>query len=344
MTLAPSRDGNWLNCIEHSHVPGIPFPGFTAEPYRRNRPPDTRHLAPETLRRPLHDPFDGFVDGHASGIQQQRIGTFLQWRNRTPGIPCVAITQILQKMIEAGEGKLQQGDSEVLAWTGSGYKKANGNALLSRLQSSLQAQGWTYELGAKEGEITIFSASKARPAQRDVVGFFVPTDDALVMAWTEVMPANAASQTKEKSAPRTSSKSNPLLGTWDNGGMSLMGDRNRITGATTPSNGHTLKYVFTADGRFENIGMMQSTQYGCTTTLFNDKRGTYTINGSAVTLTPDKNFWRQQNSCAPNSTNERNYTLTPETYQMRTKTDEYGKPFICLANGKGETCYRRVEK
>lgn len=254
------------------------------------------------------------------------------------------ITQILQKMIEAGEGKLQQGDSEVLAWTGNGYKKANGNALLNKLQTNLQAQGWTYEIGAKDGEITIFSASKSQPAQRDVVGFFVPTDDALVIAWTEVMPTNGAAQAKQKPTSRPAGKGNVLVGTWDNGGMSLMGDRNRVTGATTPSNGHTFKYVFTAEGRFENIGMMQSTQYGCTTTLFNDKRGTYSINGSTLTLVPDKNFWRQQNSCAPNSTKEREYTLTPETYQWRTKTDEFGKPFICLANDKGESCYRRVEK
>lgn len=124
----------------------------------------------------------------------------------------------------------------------------------------------------------------------------------------------------------------------------MMGDRNRATGATTPSNGHTFKYVLTADGRFENIGIMLSTQYGCTTTLFNDKRGTYTINGNTLTLTPDKNFWRQQYSCSPNSNRERNYTLTPETYRWRTKTDEWGKPYICLANDKGESCYRRAKK
>ena len=126
--------------------------------------------------------------------------------------------------------------------------------------------------------------------------------------------------------------------------MSLLQERNTVTNSVTPSNGTRIKYVFTADGRFEHVGLLQSTVYGCTTTLFNDKRGTYEINGSSITLIPSKNFWRQQNTCAPNSTKERDYTLDRETLTWRMKTDEYGKVFICLANAKGETCHRREQE
>lgn len=132
-----------------------------------------------------------------------------------------------------------------------------------------------------------------------------------------------------------------LVGTWRTGGMSMMADRNTVTGATTPSNGNTLKYEFKADGRFAFVGYMQSTMYGCTTALFNDKQGRFQISGNELTLTPIKNFWRNTNSCSPSSTKERNYTLTPETYKVRTQTDEYGAFYICLADEKGETCYRR---
>jgi hypothetical protein len=255
------------------------------------------------------------------------------------------INQILEKIVAAGEGKLRQGGLEVLAWAGGNYKKAIAGKLVNQVQSNLQGIGWTYEVAEKEGDVTIFSVVRRNPTERAIIGFYVPTDDALVIAWTEILKADgyAAAET-QKSASRPATSTNALLGTWDNGGMSLMGDRNRVTGSVTPSNGHTFKYVFSADGRFENIGMMQSTLYGCTTTLFNDKRGTYTINGNTLTLTPDKNFWRQQFSCAPNSNKERNHTLTPETFRWRTKTDEYGKAFICLTNDKGESCYRRAEK
>ena len=132
-----------------------------------------------------------------------------------------------------------------------------------------------------------------------------------------------------------------LVGTWATGGMSMIGDRNTVTGSVTPSNGNTQKYVFGADGRFTFVGYLQSTQYGCTTALFNDKQGRYTLEGSTLTLTPSKNFWRQTFSCSPASNKERNYTLERETYDVSTKTDEYGKLYICLANEKGESCYRK---
>lgn len=259
------------------------------------------------------------------------------------------ISQILEKIVAAGEGKLKQGGSEVLAWAGGSYKKANASKLVNQVQSNLQTIGWTFEVAEKDGDVTIFSVIRTQPTQRAIIGFHIPTDDALVIAWTEILKADgyaapAGAPEAQNPAPHQTNISNALVGAWNNGGMSMMGDRDRVTGYTTPHNGHTVQYVFYANGRFENIGMMQSTQYGCTTTLFNDKRGTYTINGNTVTLNLNKNLWRQQYSCSPNSNRERNYTLTPETYRWRTKTDEWGKQFICLANEKGESCYRRAEK
>ncbi len=135
-----------------------------------------------------------------------------------------------------------------------------------------------------------------------------------------------------------------ITGTWATGGMSMMADRNTVTGATTPSNGNTQKYQFTADGRFAFVGYLQSTMYGCTTALFNDKQGRYELSGSEITLIPTKNFWRNSNSCSPASTKERNYTLERETFDLSSNTDEYGKRYICLSNAKGETCYRREER
>lgn len=132
-----------------------------------------------------------------------------------------------------------------------------------------------------------------------------------------------------------------VVGTWRTGGMSMMADRNTVTGATTPSNGNTLKFEFRSDGRFSFVGYLQSTMYGCTTALFNDKQGRYSVSGSQITLTPSKNFWRNTNSCSPSSTKERNYILETETYEISKKTDEYGKSYICLSNAKGETCYRK---
>jgi hypothetical protein len=135
-----------------------------------------------------------------------------------------------------------------------------------------------------------------------------------------------------------------IVGEWHNGSVSMLQEKNTVTGRTTPSNGSTFTYKFFADGRFEFIGYMKSTMYGCTTDLFNDKRGKVEIDGDRITLVPTKNYWKNTYSCAPASNKEKNHTLEKETYTWRTKEDDYGKTLVCLANAKGETCYRREEK
>ena len=270
-----------------------------------------------------------------------------------------SISGTLKKLVEAGGGKLVQGDAEVLAWAGGDYRKAKAASLIQQMQSNLQAGGWSYETGEKVDAINLFSVVRETPTRRAILGFFVPTDEALVVAWTEIMAAGSATGAVESNAKaedntrpeRTeavnagnSPGAREIVGTWGSDGMSLLQERNTVTNSVTPSNGTRIKYVFTADGRFEHVGMLQSTVYGCTTTLFNDKRGTYEINGSNITLIPSKNFWRQQNNCAPNSTKERDYTLDHETLTWRTKTDEYGKQFICLTGKNGESCHRREQE
>jgi hypothetical protein len=135
-----------------------------------------------------------------------------------------------------------------------------------------------------------------------------------------------------------------LLGTWTNGNVSMLQEKNLTTGQTTAANGSTFKYVFSADGSFEFVGYMQSTMYGCTTALFNQKIGKIEASGNQITFVPSKNFWRNNYSCSPASNKEKNHVLDKETYEWRTKTHEYGKKFICLSNAKGESCYRREEK
>jgi hypothetical protein len=258
------------------------------------------------------------------------------------------ISETLEKLAAAGGGKVRQGDSEVLVWAGADYNKANAPTIVYRLTDTLKVAGWKYEVGGEESGITVFSLSKERTNRRAVIGFYGATDDALVFAWTELLSKEAESDVQTGNVASVSTQksagSREIIGTWTKGAMSMLLDRNTVTGATTPSNGSNFKYVFTADGRFESIGLIQSTVYGCTTSLFNDKRGKYQISGNQITLIPSKNFWRNTYSCSPSSNKERDYTLERETFEFRTKTDEYGKTHVCLANAKGEICYQRAEK
>lgn len=260
------------------------------------------------------------------------------------------INQTVDKLFASSEGKLRRGETEVLVWTGANYKKANATTIVNRLTGTLKTAGWQYEVSGAENGVTVFSLLKDGAKRRGLLGFYGATDDALIFVWTEVLAGRNNAATNEKDSIETTIKSarngsaNNIIGTWRTGGMSTMADVNTVTGATTPSNGSTIKYVFTADGRFENVGLIQSTMYGCTTSLFNDKRGKYELNGSTLTLIPSKNYWKQQNSCAPSSNKERDYTLDRETLEVRTKTDEYGKLFICLTSAKGESCYRQEKE
>ena len=268
-----------------------------------------------------------------------------------PGSVPKEVTESLEKFVAVGEGKLRQGETEVLVWAGASYKKANAASTVNHLTETLENAGWKYEISGVENGVTVFTALKEGQRRRALVGFYGVTDDALVLAWTEILSANSSKNRTENdsqnerietaSAPRTDGSLREIVGEWHNGNVSMMQEKNLTTGQITSSNGSTVTYKFFADGRFEYIGYLKSTMYGCTTDLFNDKRGTVEISGNQITLVPTKNYWKNTYSCSPASNKERNYVLDRETYTFRTKTDEYGKTLICLANAKGESCYRR---
>lgn len=101
------------------------------------------------------------------------------------------ITVGLDKIVEAGEGKLIAGDSEFLAWTGEGYTKAKSANLLSQLETNLSTGGWKFTVGGRDGDVTFFTALSENPKRRAVVGFYVAAEEGLLLAWREVLTAPA---------------------------------------------------------------------------------------------------------------------------------------------------------
>ncbi len=261
------------------------------------------------------------------------------------------INEALDKIVAEGNGAFRKGDTEVLAWAGANYSKRNAQGTISRLTGALKSAGWRFEVEGEESGVTIFTLFKEGAQRRALVGFYGATDEALILTWMEALPnGNSANNQIEsdnsteriQNTPRqNSTNSGSIVGTWTNGNVSMLSEKNLSTGQISSRGGSTFKYVFNANGTFEFIGLMNSTVYGCTTSLFNDKRGRYEISGSRITLVPSKNFWRNQYSCSPGSNKEKNHVLDRETYSFSTKTDEYGATLICLANDKGESCYRK---
>lgn len=139
-------------------------------------------------------------------------------------------------------------------------------------------------------------------------------------------------------------QSSDLTGYWKTGSVGSIQYENRVTGATKPGRGSLFTYKFLPNGNYEFIGYMETTMYNCTTTLFNEIKGRYSVDGSTVTLDPSRDFWKNTNSCAA-SGNKQQKTPTQKSLEFQTKEDEYGNQLLCLSEGgREETCYRREKE
>lgn len=119
------------------------------------------------------------------------------------------VKQTLENIIAAGNGQIRQGATEVLVWTGTGYKKANATTIINRLTDTLKVAGWKYEIGAQEQEVTVFSVVKDSGTRRAILGFYGITKDALVFAWTELLAANSSADNRTLAAKSESTATSP---------------------------------------------------------------------------------------------------------------------------------------
>ena len=120
-----------------------------------------------------------------------------------------------------------------------------------------------------------------------------------------------------------------LVGNWFEGSVSILQEQNMTTGAIASKYGSSIGYVINGDGTFRYVGLIKSTAYGCTTTLWNDRRGKISIEGDQITFTPNKDYWLNANSCYPSSNKERNKPLEAKTFDFEVGTKE-GREWLCL--------------
>jgi hypothetical protein len=267
-----------------------------------------------------------------------------------PGSMPASITEGFDKVVPA-DGSLKKGELEALVWMGGDYQMANAPQMVSSLTGALKAAGWQYSVESDNNGVCVFSLVKEGAARRAIVGYYGATKEALVLAWMELLPANGNrspatndyTSSPVEPLPLKNSGGGSVVGTWSDGSMSLLIGYTPTYGpkSYTPGRSHVFKYIFHSNGTFEFTGLMQLTQYSCTSSYFQDKRGRYTISGDQIKLTLTKNFWRKQNSCAPSSDSEVNHKLDPETYTFSVKRSDRGKEQVCLNSGEGDACYER---
>ena len=130
--------------------------------------------------------------------------------------------------------------------------------------------------------------------------------------------------------------SSALVGKWFEGSASILAEQNQITGAITSRYGSTIGYTFESDGTFRYAGLIKSTMYNCTTTLWNDRRGSYSVSGDVITFRHTKDYWLNTNSCSKSSTKETNKPLVTTKFNFEIGERE-GRTWLCMREvGKTE--------
>lgn len=137
-------------------------------------------------------------------------------------------------------------------------------------------------------------------------------------------------------------QSDPVVGEWNNGSVGSVQYKDRVTGSTTPGRGSVFTYRFLPNGNYEFTGYMQSTMYNCTTTLFNQITGRYTVVGSEIQLSPARDLWKSTNSCAASGNRQQTKEPVKKSLNFELRTDEYGAELLCLSENGSETCFRKA--
>lgn len=128
-----------------------------------------------------------------------------------------------------------------------------------------------------------------------------------------------------------------IVGSWKNGSVGAISYQNRTTGSTKPGRGSIFTYKFNPNGTYEYVGYMEVTMYNCTTTLFNQITGRYSVDGSTISLDPSLDFWKNTNSCSPSGNKQTTKTPTQKSLEFQIKRNDYGNRM--LIDGGSEACY-----
>jgi hypothetical protein len=102
------------------------------------------------------------------------------------------ITDALATMMRSAGAGVRRGRTEVIAWVGGGYSLSKVPRLKSQVGAAFKKGGWTYEEAKPEPGsegFTMVSALKTAPTRKALIGFWAPDKDALLLAWTEMLPA-----------------------------------------------------------------------------------------------------------------------------------------------------------
>jgi hypothetical protein len=270
------------------------------------------------------------------------------------------ISEVLEKMVAHGGSQVRQGEREVLMWTGN-YQKSKGAAMIERIVKDLRGAGWEYELAAKEDDVTFFTIIRGEPSPRGLVGFFAPTNEAFVLALTEMLPSGSSnassariSDEAEESVNRASSPAksaaapNNLTGKWKRSGGA--GGFRDYTSKTQYNSGEEITFEFFADGSMQFINeknTLSITQ--CRISETTKIPGRFTVSGDAVTINLGAGTSIGTSSCEAAGNFNKRLSASSVTKKFVVKElNSVLRPdrpmVLCFDGGEDKDCFERAGK
>jgi hypothetical protein len=132
----------------------------------------------------------------------------------------------------------------------------------------------------------------------------------------------------------------PLVGEWMNGSASAVEYRSLVTGDWAPPSGIGQLYDLREDGTCAQFGVLQTTTYSCTSTIFTASEDcTWSVDGSAISFELNGGVVRSQ-MCG-GELKESEATTRSLRYQFRLEQDGTNT-WLVLTDESGDTRFRRA--
>ncbi|HEX2865057.1 MAG TPA: hypothetical protein VHN99_10850 [Deinococcales bacterium] len=136
--------------------------------------------------------------------------------------------------------------------------------------------------------------------------------------------------------PSGSSIPKAMQGEWDYGQVYGTDYYDPSTGKWADASGTSDVLKLTADGKYEEVGLMSITTYSCTSKLFVHEIGTVTLTADRMTRTPRRTYVTGY-SCSPahSYTKDTPASVKEDTYKLG--LDDGGQPLLTLGDPSGES-------
>lgn len=163
----------------------------------------------------------------------------------------------------------------------------------------------------------------------------VSFDDKLGKGSEAGTDTDAGDGSKDDGGGKGGSVPNGLVGVWRTGSGATVEYQDAITGKYAPPSGSTGELTIKADGTYTDNGLLQTTMYNCTTSLFVMEEGKVSVSGDQATFKPSKVKTSMQNTCSESGNfYNRDGTKNTKVDTFELSQDANG-PLLRLTDEKG---------